>query len=125
MFLDLFRLFNNVFCINVLWKKDIENNKICFLLTLIPSFILGNSYELGEIAILAYLSNFPKNLVSGYSSGTGLSGLFSASLNFASQHYPNLTPKALYLFLAPLGPIYIFLFLLTERIHFKTQYKNK
>ncbi len=106
-------------------KKYIENNKICFLLTLIPSFILGTSYALGESAILAYLSNFPKNLVGGFSSGTGLSGLFSASLNFASQYYPNLRPKALYLFLAPLGPIYLLLFLLTERINFKAQFKNK
>ena len=46
-------------------------------------------------------------------------------LHFVSQYYPNLRPKELYLFLAPLGPIYLFLFLLIERIHFKTQYNNK
>ena len=33
-------------------KKYIENNKICFLLTLIPSFILGTSYALWESGIL-------------------------------------------------------------------------
>ena len=106
-------------------KKYISNNKICFFLSLIPSFILGTSYALGESAILAYLSTFPKNLVGGFSSGTGLSGLFSASLNFASQYYPNLRPKALYLFLAPLGPIYLFLFLLTERIQMEANFGKK
>ena len=114
MIMDIFRLFNNVIWNNILQKKYIENNKICFLLTLIPSFILGTSYALWESAILAYLSNFPKNLIGGFSNGTGLSGLFSALLNFASQYYPNLRPKTLFLFLASLGPIYYFYFFLLK-----------
>ena len=106
-------------------KKYIENNKICFLLTLIPSFILGTSYTLWESAILAYLSNFPKNLIGGFSNGTGLSGLFSALLNFASQYYPNLRPKTLFLFFIIFRSYILILFLFTERIPFDVDIKEK
>ena len=41
--------------------KGDKYNVLFFSLSLIPSFILGTSYALGESAILAYLSKFPKN----------------------------------------------------------------
>ena len=105
--------------------KGDKYNVLFFSLSLIPSFILGTSYALGESAILAYLSKFPKNLVGGFSSGTGLSGLFSASLNFLSQFFDSLKPTKLYGFLSPLGPIYLFLFILTEKIYNKANSDHK
>ena len=47
---------------------------------MIPSFIMGTGCALGEATILGSLRNYPKSLVNGWSSGTGLAGIFAASL---------------------------------------------
>lgn len=93
------------------------NNYICFALSFIPCFFLGSAYAFGEGAIIAYLRLFPKTLISGWSSGTGLSGIVSATLNLVSQAAKQLKLKFLYLALAPLGPIYLALFLASFKIY--------
>jgi hypothetical protein len=89
---------------------------LCFILSSIPCFFLGSSYAFGEAAMVAYLRLFPKTLIAGWSSGTGLSGLISGALNLTSQLIDGFSLKYLYLFLAPLGFVYLFLFICTFRI---------
>ena len=91
-------------------------NVLCFILSFIPCFFLGSSYAFGEAAIVAYLRLFPKTLIAGWSSGTGLSGVLSGILNFITQMIPGFSLKYLYLFLAPCGIVYVILFLCTFRI---------
>ena len=91
-------------------------NVLCFILSFIPCFFLGSSYAFGEAAIVAYLRLFPKTLIAGWSSGTGLSGVLSAVLNFITQMISGFSLKYLYLFLAPCGIVYVILFLCTFRI---------
>ena len=91
-------------------------NVLCFVLSFIPCFFLGSSYAFGEAAMVAYLRLFPKTLIAGWSSGTGLSGLLSGSLNLMSQLIDGFSLKYLYLVLFPVGIIYLLLFMCTFRI---------
>ena len=93
-----------------------EYNVLCFVLSFIPCFFLGSSYAFGESAMIAYLRLFPKTLIAGWSSGTGLSGLISGSLNLLSQLLNGLSLKFLYLILTPVGILYLILFMWTYRI---------
>ena len=107
----------SMFIILKLHHSKLKNeNTICFLLSLIPSCLLGASYAFGENAILAYLKLFPKEFLGGWSSGTGLSGLTGASLNLSSQLINNFGIINLYLYLTPLGIIYFLFFLFTEQL---------
>ena len=93
-----------------------EYNVLCFLLSFIPCFFLGSSYAFGENAIVAYLRLFPKTLIAGWSSGTGLSGIISGGLNLSTQLLKKFSLKFLYLSLIPVGPIYLFLFLASYKL---------
>ncbi len=101
-----------------------NNNSFCFVLSFIPCFFLGSSYAFGESAILAYLRLYPKILIAGWSSGTGVSGIVGGLLNFLSQLNDNFSLKYLYLILTPIGPLYIYLFELTIKIYIM-QEKNR
>ena len=100
-----------------------EYNALCFVLSFIPCFFLGSSYAFGEAAIVAYLRLFPKTLIAGWSSGTGLSGLISGALNMTTQLVDGFSLKYLYLALSPIGFLYLFLFICTFRI-LKTQQRK-
>jgi hypothetical protein len=78
---------------------------------------LGSSYAFGESAILGYLRLFPKTLLGGWSSGTGISGFFGSLLNFLSQLNDWFNLKYLYLILVVVGPLYLYLFNLTIKIY--------
>ena len=136
------RLINSKLCLKVSYKKRVifncvwmmagylsmfavlqlhdtileEYNVLCFVLSFIPCFFLGSSYAFGESAMIAYLRLFPKTLIAGWSSGTGLSGLISGFLNFLSQYLNGLSLKFLYLILTPTGLLYLLLFMWTYRI---------
>ena len=101
-------------------KGKKEYDTLCFILSFIPCFFLGSSYAFGEAAIIAYLRMFPKTLIAGWSSGTGLSGLISGCLNLTTQLVDGFSLKYLYLVLFPIGFVYLFLFICTFRI-LKTQ----
>ena len=73
--------------------------------------------------MIAYLRLFPKTLIAGWSSGTGLSGLISGGLNFLSQLINGLSLKFLYLILTPVGLLYLILFTWTYRILKKQERK--
>ena len=91
-------------------------NALCFVLSFVPCFFLGSSYAFGESAMIAYLRLFPKTLIAGWSSGTGVSGIISGGLNLLTQLLNGLSLKFLYLILTPVGPIYLFLFLWTFKL---------
>ncbi len=93
-----------------------QYNILCFILSFIPCFFLGSSYAFGESAMLAYLRLFPKTLIGGWSSGTGLSGIISGGLNLLTQLLNGLSLKFLYLILTPVGAVYLFLFLWTFKL---------
>jgi hypothetical protein len=93
-----------------------QYNILCFILSFVPCFFLGSSYAFGESAMLAYLRLFPKTLIGGWSSGTGLSGIISGGLNLLTQLLNGLSLKFLYLILTPVGPVYLFLFLWTFKL---------
>ena len=138
----LTRLVNSKFCLKISYKKRIyflcvwfmlgylsmfiilqlqetylkTYDGLCFGLSFIPCFFLGSSYAFGEAAMLSYLRLFPKTLIAGWSSGTGISGIISALLNLSSQMSDGFSLKYLYLILFPVGIIYLVLFMLTFRI---------
>ena len=142
VFAILTRLVNSKFCLKISYKKRIyflcvwfmlgylsmfiilqlqetslkPYDGLCFGLSFIPCFFLGSSYAFGETAMLSYLRLFPKTLIAGWSSGTGISGIISALLNLSSQMSDGFSLKYLYLILFPVGIIYLVLFMLTFRI---------
>lgn len=106
----------------VLTFHDITSNKyniLCFILSFVPCFFLGAAYAFGEGVMIAYLRLFPKTLIAGWSSGTGLSGIIGGGLNLLTQLLNGLTLKFLYLILTPLGIVYVFLFLATFKLLIK------
>ena len=106
-----------MFAVLTLHKTILKKyNVLCFILSFIPCFFLGSSYAFGESAMIAYLRLFPKTLIAGWSSGTGLSGLISGFLNFLSQLLDGLSLQFLYLILTPVGVLYLLFFIWTYRI---------
>ena len=107
----------SMFAVLTLHKTILKKyNVLCFILSFIPCFFLGSSYAFGESAMIAYLRLFPKTLIAGWSSGTGLSGLISGFLNFLSQLLDGLSLQFLYLILTPVGVLYLLFFVWTYRI---------
>ena len=133
------RLLNSKFCLKVSYKKRViiicllnvfgyasmfgvlklhegplhDMKEICFILSFIPCFLLGASYAFGESAMIAYLRLFPKTLIGGWSSG---SGIISGSLNFLTQLFGSFSLDILYLVLTPVGPLYIIFFFWTSKL---------
>ena len=95
-------------------------NVLCFVLSFIPCFFLGASYAFGESAMIAYLRLFPKTLIAGWTSGTGVSGIISGFLNLLTQLIGTLPLDILYISLSPVGPIYFGLFYWTYKLLKKT-----
>jgi hypothetical protein len=89
---------------------------LCFILSFIPCFLLGASYAFGESAMIAYLRLFPKTLIAGWTSGTGVSGCISGFLNFLTQLVSGLSLDILYLILTPIGPLYLGIFFWTYKL---------
>lgn len=107
----------SMFLVLVLHENSLKDYKgLCFVLTFIPCFFLGSSYAFGESAMIAYLRLFPKTLIAGWSSGTGVSGIMGGGLNLLTQLLDNFSLKFLYLVLTPVGPLYLFLFLWTFKL---------
>ena len=136
------RLLNSKFCLKVSYKKRViiicfmnitgyltmfgvlklhegplnGMNGLCFGLSFIPCFLLGASYAFGESAMIAYLRLFPKTLIGGWSSGTGVSGCISGLLNFLTQLFGSFSLDILYLVLTPVGHLYLLLFFWTYKL---------
>ena len=98
--------------------------ELCFILSFIPCFLLGASYAFGEAAMLAYLRLFPKTLIAGWTSGTGVSGCISGFLNFLTQLIGGLSLDLLYLILTPVGPLYFLIYFWTSKLLLKETYTS-
>ena len=111
----LFSAYIALFVILRLFKGTTEHQTLGFCLTLIPSFIIGTGYAFGESTILGYLKAFPKDLVGGWSSGTGLSGLIGACLNLVCKSV-NIDLQYLYIGTSPAPLFYFVLFIIVENL---------
>lgn len=90
---------------------------------MIPSFIMGTGSALGEATIIGSLRNYPKHLINGWSSGTGLAGIFGALLTLIFK-LEDIQPQNLYLFVSPLSLIYLFVFIFQENNYLFFLQKN-
>jgi hypothetical protein len=91
-----------------------ENKEIGFYLSLIPSLIMGTGQAFGESIVLGYLRNFPKGLVSGWGSGTGLAGLSGATITLLFKIF-EIKSQILYISVAPICLLYYVAFMLIEK----------
>lgn len=97
-----------------------------FLLSLIPSFIMGTGSGFGETTILGYMRNYPKDFVAGWGSGTGLAGV-SGSLITLLFNINNIKARTMYLFISPVCFLYLFCFIIVEKLfsHYSTTKTSK
>lgn len=93
-----------------------------FFLTMIPSLVMGTGMAFGEASLLGYIRTFPKDFVSGWSSGTGLAGVGGATITLTFKIW-KIEPKLIYLYLSPLVAIYFGSFFTTFYIKNKLQEK--
>ena len=125
--LSIYFCFGYVFLFTVL--TIIENTKdfnkiLAFVLTLIPSVIMGTGQSFGEATFLGYIRTFPEDYVSGWSSGTGFAGIFGASLSLTFKIInESFDLKNLYLIISPITIIFFFVFYATFRIKNKIDAK--
>ena len=148
MFSSTARIINSKFCIKISYIKRITglaiyffigyislftilffvegdklNHTLAFLLTLIPSLIMGTGSAFGEASILGYLRLFPEGYVSGWSSGTGLAGVSGAFITIIVK-YQNISSKWLYLAVSPVCLIYFFAFFFSKKLRETVEAKN-
>ena len=57
-----------------------------FLLALLSSIFVGLSGAIGESLVLGFLKSFPSHLVVGWSSGTGLAGVYGSGFYLLMQY---------------------------------------
>lgn len=96
-------------------KRDVIGDTTGFFLSMIPSLIMGTGSALGEATIIGALRIYPKNLINGWSSGTGMAGIIGALLTLFFKMF-KIETQFLYLFASPLSLIYLFFFLIQEKI---------
>ena len=102
-------------------SKDNFNNTLAFVLTLIPSIIMGTGSSFGEATNLGYIRTFPKDFISGWSSGTGFAGVFGALITLCCKKF-EWKLKNLYLFISPVAFIYFICFFISYKV--KESYDN-
>ena len=93
------------------------DNTIAFLLTLIPTIIMGTGQSLGEATFLGYIRTFPEDYVSGWSCGTGIAGILAAILSLTFKLIGNnFDLKNLYIIIAPVSILFFFAYFMTYKI---------
>ena len=93
------------------------NQKLAFLLTLIPTIIMGTGQSLGEATFLGYIRTFPEDYVSGWSAGTGLAGIIAAILSLTFKLLEgHFDLKNLYLIISPVTIIFFLAYFATYKI---------
>ena len=112
--------------LSIIDNSDNFNQKLAFSLTLIPAIIMGTGQAFGEATILGYIRTFPKDYVSGWSSGTGFAGIFGATLSLLFKLIKeNLDLKYLYLIISPITALFFLAFYTTFKIKKNIDYKIK
>lgn len=71
---------------------------------------MGTGSSFGEASLLGFLRLFPKDLVAGWSSGTGLAGVSGATITLLVKLY-GLDNKFLFLYVSPVCAVYFLVFL--------------
>jgi hypothetical protein len=103
---------NSIYLINITHKKRLIGTYICFstaffmlamctltnekwgfFVSLLACMIIGCATSIGENVVLGFMKAFPSNLVGGWYTGTGGSGIFSATLYLIMR---NITEKDAY-----------------------------
>lgn len=103
-------------------QQDTEHKytNLFFVLSLLSSFIMGTGYAFGESTMLGYLKLYPKFLVGGWSSGTGMASLTGAILNLIARYKKSQSQgfdlKYIYLFVSPICLCYILFFLAASKL---------
>ena len=93
------------------------NNTLAFLLTLIPTIIMGTGQCLGEATFLGYIRTFPEDYISGWSAGTGIAGVLAAVLSLTFKLIgENFDLKYLYIIVAPVSIIFFFAYFITYKV---------
>jgi len=80
-------------------------------LCLVFVIVIGTSCSFGESVLLAHMRKYSPDIVSGWSSGTGMAGV-GGSLGYLLFIAANLNNKEIFYILAPLGAVYCALFFL-------------
>jgi battenin len=93
------------------------NNTLAFLLTLIPTIIMGTGQCLGEATFLGYIRTFPEDYISGWSTGTGIAGISAAVLSLTFKLIgENFDLKNLYIIVSPAAIVFFFAYYITYRV---------
>ena len=93
------------------------DNTLAFLLTLIPTIIMGTGQSLGEATFLGYIRTFPEDYVSGWSCGTGIAGILAAILSLTFKLIgSNFDLKNLYIIISPVAIVFFFTYFITNKI---------
>ena len=93
------------------------NNTLAFLLTLIPTIIMGTGQCLGEATFLGYIRTFPEDYISGWSCGTGIAGVAAALLSLTFKLIgESFDLKYLYIIVAPVSILFFFAYFITHKI---------
>ena len=107
--------------LHIVESSDNFNNTLAFALTLIPSIIMGTGSSFGEATNLGYIRTFPKDFISGWSSGTGFAGVCGALISLSCKKF-EWKLKNLYLFISPVALIYFICFFISYKV--KESYDN-
>ena len=93
------------------------NQTVAFLLTLIPTVIMGTGQSLGEATFLGYIRTFPEDYVSGWSAGTGIAGITAAILSLTFKLLgDSFDLKNLYIIISPVTIVFFFAYFITHKI---------
>lgn len=114
-FLAIYFLFGFILLFLVLQTHHLLGKTSAFILSLIPSLIMGTGSAFGEATVLGYLRLFPDGYVVGWSSGTGLAGVSGAFISLFAKK-KNVSSKYLYLFASPLCLVYFCAFYTTWKM---------
>ena len=124
--LSIYFGFGYIFLFTILtiikYSKNFDQ-KLAFFLSLIPAVIMGTGQSFGEATFLGYIRTFPKDYISGWSSGTGMAGVFGASLSLIFKMINDkFDLRNLYLIISPIIILFFFAFYITFKI--KTNIDN-
>lgn len=92
-------------------------SKFCkvFALSILASVLVGLGTGMGDITVLGFMKCFPPIIISGYSSGTGMSGIVGASLYLIFKSF-NVSFTKTVLSLLAFYPVYGLCFFLVIRM---------
>lgn len=92
------------------------NKDAGFWISLIPSIMIGTACSMGESTLLGYFRNYPKNLISGWGGGTGISGIAGSGITLLLKKL-EIEVYWVYLFMPIFYILYYFIFITIDRLY--------